>query len=213
MYPVPLTSRDTVRFKECIDTSLALHQAQQELIARYSGCCEDDALITLHPVRQCHMQVERQPEPGLGQASAFQLAQMYVTRYVGEFYAFMMSHDMVAKTDNYVGWTVNPLLDVVMYNAREMGDRSISAAAGSWVLDIVLGPFPCKEEARRCGLAWVDGTRGKQPKRKKAPWLAEQFNTNMYDARLKPAGESVAQYLDRETLPQFSRLYAGVDSM
>ena len=217
MYSVQLTSSSVIKCESIhpstddnnnnnIDT-----QSQQELVDRYFSQIQtehpDETLnVTLKPLRQCNVKFETQADPGVTHTTAFHLAQAFVTRFLGEYYTFMMSHEVVSKTDNYVGWTVNPVSDVVMYNAGLMGDRNIAAAAGNWKLDIVLGPFPCKEQARNCGLNWVDGTRGKFPKRKKAPWLSEEYNVNMYDARCSPM-ESVSEFMQRETLPVFSDAY------
>jgi hypothetical protein len=117
----------------------------------------------------------------------------------------------VSKTDSHVGYSTNPLLDLFCHNQRLFVDRNTCMAAPHWMLDIVLGPFASKEQAVECGRGWVSRTRGKEPKREKAPFLASIYDVDMYSFRVEPAteGESkmqqlLAQYAPPEFLAHFA---------
>lgn len=112
-------------------------------------------------------------------------AELYRSSYTGEYFVFLMSHSVVSKTDSHIGYTTNPITSVYNHNERIFPDRNTSLAAPNWELDIVMGPFICKEEAIDCSRAWVNGTRGKVSKREKAPYLSRAYNVNMYTYKKK----------------------------
>jgi hypothetical protein len=113
---------------------------------------------------------------------ALHKAELYSIPYTGKYFIFLMSlpHSITSKTDSYVGHTTNPIAEVYRHNNKLTIDRNTCMAAPNWKLDIVLGPFICKEAAIDCGRAWVNGTRGKESKRAKAPFLASAHNVNIY---------------------------------
>jgi hypothetical protein len=102
--------------------------------------------------------------------------------YKGRYFIYLMSlsHPVVSKTDSHIGYSTNPLMDLYCHNHKLMGDRSTCIAAPYWMLDIVIGPFASKKQAVECGRVWVNQTRGKEPKRNKAPFLASISNADMF---------------------------------
>lgn len=100
--------------------------------------------------------------------------------YQGKYFIFLMTHAMNSKTDSFVGYTLNPILDVIRHNDKTYFDRNTCMAAPHWILDIVMGPFICKEVAIDCARALVNGTRGKEAKRNKAPYLSTLYNVSLY---------------------------------
>lgn len=100
--------------------------------------------------------------------------------YNGRYFVYLISHSVISKTDSHVGFSTNPLVDVYCHNQKLLIDRNTCMAAPNWGIDVVLGPFTSKEAALACGRAWVSRTRGKEPKRKKAGFLASIFNVDMY---------------------------------
>lgn len=223
-FPTKLTSRLEVAFQplhSSLQTNWSLAEDQARLVERYRLLIEkrlrDDAdngyertewkCNTEHDTtgRQWGISLDWVQEPGLGQLTPLQLAHMYGYTYDGEYYTFLMSHNVSSKTDSYVGYTTNPVRDVYLHNERLIPDRNTAAAAGNWELDVVLGPFACKAVAIDCGRTWVHGTRGKLPKRKKAPFLSNAFNVPMYDCRTK-LEEPFEDYLERMALPIYNEV-------
>lgn len=145
------------------------------------GSLIDDKKLTNCSNTSLHMTInESEDVPNTIYLCAFEHAVLEHREYEGEFFIFLMSHAMSSKTDSYVGYTRNPIRDVIRHNDKTIPDRNTSMAAPYWNLDIVLGPFVCKEHAIDCARSWVSGTRGKIAKRKKAPFLSSAYNVPMY---------------------------------
>ena len=219
MYPAQLSARRRFSCELAIACEPSERWARERaaLIAHYAPLIEaklsaqmeeekQEEAVPLYTVYQQTVRIHHAPEPGLGLITALQMAAVRVRSYEGGFYTYLMSHNISSKTDSCIGYTTNPLRDVCLYNERIIADRNTAAASGHWFVDIVLGPHPSLELAMECGKAWVDGTRGKVPKRKKAPFLAEAFNVNMYDCRV-PLGEPFDEYLARNALPIYGEVY------
>jgi len=128
------------------------------------------------------------------------------TLYKGRYFIYLMSHSVISKTDSHVGYTTNPLVDLFCHNNHLFVDRNTCMAAPHWMLDIVLGPFPSKEQAIECGRIWVDRTRGKESKRDKAEFLAETHNVDMYSFS-EVGREPVKALLERFASCEFVGLY------
>jgi hypothetical protein len=113
--------------------------------------------------------------------------QLRGTLFRGDYYSFLMTHPLKGKkTDSTVCYTKNPLYELYLHNERLISNRLTSVAAPFWVLECVLGPFASAERARECCNKWVQGSRGKVRKRKKAPELADGEGVNLYtrDAKM-----------------------------
>lgn len=105
----------------------------------------------------------------------------------GLHFAFLMTHPLYGKkTSANVAYSTNPMRDVYLHNILAMGDRTTSAAAPHWILDMVLGPFITADMAIECTEEWVSHTRGKDSKRKKATFLSRIYNVPLYSASIKP---------------------------
>ena len=137
--------------------------------------------------------------------NALEKSELTLTPYKGRYFIYLMSHSVVSKTDSHVGYTTNPLVDLFCHNHRLFVDRNTCMAAPHWMLDIVLGPFASKEQAIECGRTWVSRTRGKEPKREKAPLLARIYNVDMYSFRVtaQPGAETTQELLARYAPPEF----------
>lgn len=121
----------------------------------------------------------------------------------GIYYSFLMTHSLQGKkTSANIGYGTNPMLDVYLHNHLKTNDRTTSAAAPYWVLDMALGPFITKESAIGCCEEWVSGTRGKESKRKKASLLKILYNTTLYDATRTIKG-SFRDYLRHNAPPSY----------
>ena len=197
-----------------IDAVDATEQAKR-LLGRYSECItsrqrrlglEVTEVLAVLSIVVSHCECSLECEAGTTLVSALERAQLCGESFEGEFYTYMMSHDVSSKTDSFIGYTTNPLRDVYMHNERLIHDRNTGAAAGSWVLDVAMGPFPSRKCAMDCGRAWVDGTRGKQPKRKKAPFLSAAFGVNLFD-RQQPLDEPFEDLLQRAVPPVYNEVY------
>ncbi len=218
-YTVSLTSALNIVFESGGPSDAPLHERAQlverhraRIEARRHHLYEDECAVheslpsSPPPPQEWYVVLEWATEPGLGQFSAMQMAHAQGRIFEGDYYTFLMSHGVSSKTDSYVGYTTNPLRDVYLHNERRISDRNTAAAAGNWELDVVLGPFACKALAVDCGNAWVHGTRGKLPKRKKAPFLSKAYNVNMYDCR-KRLHEPFDTYLERTTQPVYGQVW------
>lgn len=208
-YPVPLTSRLDIRVEQQPAPEMA--QARHALVERYRARIEarhtgEEKVVAVPPPTQRHIVLTWASEPGQGVLSARQMAHAQGRTFDGEYYTFLMSHGVSSKTDSYVGYTTNPLRDVCLHNERKIPDRNTAAAAGNWELDIVLGPFACKALAIDCGNTWVHGTRGKIPKRKKAPWLSKAYSVNLYDCRQR-LREPFDDFLQKHSPPVYSEVW------
>jgi hypothetical protein len=123
--------------------------------------------------------------------------QMKCELFEGDYYTFLMTHNVSSKTDSYVGCTKNPLKEIYLHNAKKTGDRTTAEAAPYWKPDIIMGPFFCRIESIECGLALVNHSRGKKQKRLKAKELGQAYNVNVYD-REERLNCSFEEYLNRE---------------
>ena len=125
--------------------------------------------------------VEQEEEEEEEELDAYEHALLYSdAEYGGRYFIFLMTHAMNSKTDSYVGFSLNPILDVIRHNDKTYFDRNTCMAAPHWILDVVMGPFICKETAIDCARALVNGTRGKEAKRNKAPYLSTLYNVSLY---------------------------------
>lgn len=107
--------------------------------------------------------------------------------YDGIYYTFLMTHSLIGKkTDTNIGYSTNPIYDIYLHNNQLINDRTTNAAAPFWVLDMVLGPFTSFNKAFVCSKEWVSGTRGKVSKRKKAHFLNNDYDVNLYSSEIRP---------------------------
>lgn len=122
--------------------------------------------------------------------------------FTGNHYVFLMTHPLQGKkTSAHVGYSTNPMYDVYLHNTLAIPDRTTSAAAPHWILDMVLGPFISAEIAIECSKELVSHTRGKDSKRKKAILLSRIYNVPLYSASIKPS-VALKEYL-REKAPAY----------
>jgi hypothetical protein len=133
---------------------------------------------------------------------AYEHALIKRMNYNGRYFIFLMSHSIHSKTDSFVGYTPDPVYNVLLHNEKLMDNTTTSKAAPHWILDIVLGPFISKEQAIDCAKAWVSGTRGKNAKRNKAPYLSKIYNVDMYTYMEKMEDTELKRLFD-EYLPDY----------
>jgi len=127
--------------------------------------------------------------------------------FTGRHYAFLMTHPLYGKkTSANVAYSTNPMYDVHLHNTLAINDRTTSAAAPYWILDIVLGPFISAELAIECTREWVSHTRGKKSKRKKAVFLSQIYGVPMYSIATKPT-VSLQEYLRENAPPKYLACY------
>lgn len=127
--------------------------------------------------------------------------------FLGVHYAFLMTHPLFGKkTSANVGYSTNPMYDVHLHNSLAINDRTTSAAAPHWILDIVLGPFISVELAIECTKEWVSHTRGKKSKRKKAYFLSRIYDVPLYAVATKPT-VSLRDYLLENAPPNYTECY------
>jgi hypothetical protein len=128
----------------------------------------------------------------------------------GFHFAFLMTHPLYGKkTSANIAYSTNPMRDVYLHNILAMGDRTTSAAAPHWVLDIVLGPFISADKAIECTQDWVSHTRGKESKRKKAKFLSRIYGVPLYSASIKP-DIPLRQYLQENAPPSYMAKYEAI---
>jgi hypothetical protein len=122
----------------------------------------------------------------------------------GVHYTFLMTHSLKGKkTSAHIGYSKNPMYDLYLHNNLIENDRTTNTAAPDWILDMVLGPFSCLNKAIECSKEWVDNTRGKPSKRKKAYLLSRLYNVNLYTRQI-PLKESFTDYIKRTAPPIYS---------
>ena len=127
--------------------------------------------------------------------------------FAGTHYAFLMTHPLYGKkTSANIGYSTNPMYDVHLHNTYAINDRTTSAAAPHWILDIVLGPFISAEIAIECTKEWVSNTRGKKSKRAKAVLLSRAYNVPLYSVAIKPI-LSLREYLAMNAPPNYMECY------
>jgi hypothetical protein len=121
--------------------------------------------------------------------------------FTGIYWSFLLTHPLEGKkTAANVSWGVDPMYDLYLPNNLLMGDRTPSAAAPHWILDMVLGPFQDHTLAIECSEEWVQGTRGKESKRKKAEFLSKIYNVTLYSVSVEPP-VSFEEYLTEKAPP------------
>ncbi len=130
----------------------------------------------------------------------------------GIYYTFLMTHSLKGKkTSAHIGYSTNPMYDVYLHNNLIINDRTTNTAAPHWVLDIVLGPFSCRNKAIECSKEWVNNTRGKPSKRKKGYLLSKVDAVNLYTKQI-PQKEVFSDYLKRTAPPIYSVAYEKLKS-
>lgn len=132
--------------------------------------------------------------------------------YKGNQYTFLITHPLHGKkTSAHVGHSTNPALDVYLHNHLKTNDRTTSAAAPHWRLDMVMGPFLSHEQATECSKEWVNNTRGMDSKRKRALLLSRMYGVPLYSASAKPK-VPVKEYLRKVAPPKYMALYEKMTS-
>jgi hypothetical protein len=170
---------------------------------RYRFLIDGDAVPHAVQRRRINMIISVEEEPGEEDVDAYEHALLCCdAEYKGRYFIFLMTHAMNSKTDSFVGYTLNPILDVIRHNDKTYFDRNTCMAAPHWILDIVMGPFICKEVAIDCARALVNGTRGKEAKRNKAPYLSTLYNVSLYRYNEK-LQEPLDQVLRENAPPKF----------
>jgi len=171
---------------------------KEQLAHREGGFCGE----VKHTTSYC----EIPPSPTLAgsvELNNMEHCHLHSKTYTGEYFVFLMSHSISGRTDSSVGYTTNPLREVCLRNQRHFCEGD-----ATWLLDIVLGPFSCMEIARDCGFSWVTGTRGKIPKREKAPYLSSAYCVAIY-SYLKKSCRPLANILEKFADPRFLSLLEG----
>jgi hypothetical protein len=148
---------------------------------------------------------EEEAEEAEAELSAQHVATLHGESYAGEHFVYLMTHSVPAKIHSFVGFTTNPLTELFLHNRRRSVDRNTCSAAPHWELDIVLGPFVCRELAIDCGHALVTQTRGKEKRREKAPVLSHDYNAGIYTYRVK-SDERLETLLARHAPPVFGHM-------
>jgi len=127
--------------------------------------------------------------------------------FTGNHYSFLMTHPLYGKkTSANVGYSTNPAHDVYLHNHLLTNDRTTSAAAPHWILDMVLGPFISVERAVECSKDWVNNSRGMTSKRKRASLLSRIYNVPLYDVAKKPS-VPLEEYLATNAPPVYTQHY------
>jgi len=185
-----------------------------EVSARYRavlGCGESDRPSGRRIVGVSRGLVARsarqEPAQRVVEVDNLERCQLLGVAYSGRHFTYLMSHGVASKTDSFVGCTTNPVRDVCHHNLKLTADRNTCSAAPHWQLDAVLGPFLCRELATDCGLSLVTGTRGKIPKRKKAPCLSAFYNVPIFTYTKRLAPRLFPALLRTFADPQFAALY------
>lgn len=127
--------------------------------------------------------------------------------FTGNYYTFLMTHPLPdKKTSAHVGYSTDPAYDVYLHNNLLTNDRTTSAAAPYWVLDMVLGPLISAEDAIECCKDLVSNTRGMNSKRKRALLLSHVRNVPLYAIAKKPT-VPLKEYLAKNAPPVYTERY------
>lgn len=127
--------------------------------------------------------------------------------YTGIYYAFLMTHPLHGKkTSANIGYSTNPALDVYRHNHLLTNDRTTSAAAPHWTVDVVVGPFITCEKSKQCTEDWVIDSRGIESKRNRAVLMSRIYGVPLYSAHIKPQ-VPLKQYLAEKAPPIYTESY------
>ena len=127
--------------------------------------------------------------------------------FTGNYYTFLMTHPLPdKKTSAHVGYSADPAYDVYLHNNLLTNDRTTSAAAPHWILDMVLGPLISVEDAIECCKDLVSNTRGMKSKRERAVLLSHVRNVPLYDVAKKPT-TPLDEYLAKNAPPIYTERY------
>ena len=150
---------------------------------------------------------EQLPAEGVMVIPKFLMDTLQGQRHKGGCYAYLITHSLCGKkTSAHIGYSTNPMIDLHLHNSLAMGDRTTSAAAPHWILDMVLGPFISTEMAIECTREWVSYTRGKESKRRKAYFLSRIYDVPLYSAAVKPT-IGLREYLIEKAPPNYLACY------
>jgi len=157
-------------------------RSYSERIAPTLPQCDNKEVVTIRPIV-----VTREETPVVLAVPKHILCALEGSVYTGIYYAFLMTHPLHGKkTSANVGYSTNPMHDVYLHNNLLANDRTTSAAAPHWVLDMVIGSFISVEKAIECSNDWVSNSRGIESKRKRAPLLARINGVKLYSMQKKP---------------------------
>lgn len=102
------------------------------------------------------------------------------------YWCYMMVNFMPdQKINTFIGESELPPLMVTRHNQRRVkGSKSTKSAAGSWILEMIIGPFPDIDKASQFGKNWRSNSRGIPSRRKRGRTLANQQRFITYDRKL-----------------------------
>ena len=127
--------------------------------------------------------------------------------YTGIYYAFLMTHPLHGKkTSANIGYSTNPALEVYRHNHLLTNDRTTSAAAPHWNVDVVVGPFITWEKSKLCTEDWVIDSRGIESKRNRAVLMSRIYGVPLYSAHIKP-DVPLEKYLTENAPPIYIESY------
>ncbi len=97
----------------------------------------------------------------------------------------MVNFEPNQKINTHISDSKSPPVTVAKHNAGQVkGSKSTKAAAGSWILDMIIGPFLTSEAASRFAQRWRSNSRGIQSRRKRGLMLSHEERLTCYNRRL-----------------------------
>lgn len=97
----------------------------------------------------------------------------------------MINFNVYQKTNTHVGMSRNPVKKVEKHNEKKLkGSKSTKAAAGSWELNAIVGPFKEKLDAKGFKIEWNLHSRGIDSRRNRGMQLCIANNLDWYDYSL-----------------------------
>jgi hypothetical protein len=110
----------------------------------------------------------------------------HIPPYDATYYLYLMcvsgeEGHTAEKTLTHIGKSRQPFRCVDLHNKRLLPSKLTQSAAGSWELEMVIGPVGNRYQAMQLKRLWSSATRGPVTRRAFGKWLASELGVSCYD--------------------------------
>ncbi len=123
------------------------------------------------------------------------------------YFVFLMVNNLPdIKTNTYVDMSTTPRRRFVLLNSGSIKNvRNTKPAQGKWQLNMIIGPFNEKKNAKSVMEFWRNKSRGMKSRRKRGIELAKQNNVVCYDTVMDEGGGGGMNASEEDTITTISK--------
>jgi len=168
------------------DTEETLCPTSPSLPGLESICSSPDNQSTLSSMGASISEVPTDIERNKKQTEEDHLDTDHIPLYDSPYYVYLMcvsgeEGHTAEKTLTHIGKSRQPFRCVDLHNNRLLPSKLTQSAAGSWELNLVIGPVGNRYQAMQLKRLWSSATRGPVTRRTFGKWLAFELGVSCYD--------------------------------